>query len=119
MRVSMVSCVKKYLEKNKIENRYDILEGEDGRDLIKFILDDAQDDEIKYVITDENMEQINGSLAIKLLKQLEDLRKIKKKIYILASSDKSPNFKNDGFDYCINKPIKIDELDPIFNKHGK
>jgi signal transduction histidine kinase len=113
LRDSMVNTVKKYLEKTKIN--YEIKQGIDGKDLIRYVLDDDKN-EIKFVITDENMELISGSLAVKFLREIEKKKLIKPKIYILASSD-NQNFLENGFDYCINKPIKIEELEPIIKKH--
>ena len=115
LRDSMVTTVKKYLEKDKIIKNYQIKEGNDGKDLIRHILDDTKN-EIKFVITDENMEIISGSLAIKFLKEVEKRKLIDQKIYILASSDNA-NYLENGFDYCIQKPIKIDELSDIIKEH--
>jgi CheY-like chemotaxis protein len=115
LRESMVNTIKKYLEKTKIINNYEIKQGLEGKDIIRHVLDDTKN-EIKFVIMDENMELISGSLAIKILKEVERKKLIKQKIYILASSD-NQNFLENGFDYCIKKPIKIEELEPIIKKH--
>jgi len=51
---------------------FQILEGWDGIDTLKYIMDDQKNNNlIKCLITDELMEFVDGSLSISILKQLE------------------------------------------------
>jgi len=53
------------------------LEGSDGIDTLKFIMDDQKNNNmIKCIITDELMEFVDGSLSISILRQLEKENKI-------------------------------------------
>ena len=63
------------------------------------------------------MENINGSIAVKLLRDLEKKNLVQKRIYVLASSD-NDYYEEKGFDYCISKPIKLEELEVILNKNN-
>ncbi len=56
----------------------EIIVGSDGADIIHYVIQDqSKGNEIKCIITDENMEYINGSDAIKIIRSLERLNKIK------------------------------------------
>ena len=92
------------------------MQGSDGKDLLKYVFDDIFKNEIKFIITDENMEIVNGSNAVRFIRDIEKRRFLKKNNFILASSDNPPNFKDNGFDYSINKPINIQELESVVNK---
>ena len=83
------------LVNNYFEN-YNILQGYDGKDLIRNILDEATLNQIEYVISDENMGIINGSVAMKFLRELEGKKLIQKRTYILASSDYQ-NYKEENW----------------------
>ena len=50
---------------------YEIIQCTDGMDILKFILDENIFDHIKIIITDENMEYLNGSEAIKIIRMIE------------------------------------------------
>jgi len=56
----------------------EIIVGSDGADIIYYVIEDqSKGNEIKCIITDENMEYINGSDAIKIIRNMERLNKIK------------------------------------------
>lgn len=114
LRGSMVSVVKKFLNKKNLSNKFEILEGNDGKDLMKYVFDDIFVNNIEFIITDENMEIINGSTAVKFLRETETKKFLKKNRIILASSENFSNFKDIGFDYSLNKPIRMNELENLF-----
>jgi PleD family two-component response regulator len=56
----------------------EIITVSDGADIIhQIILDQSKGNEIKCIITDENMEYLNGSEAIRIIRNLERRNKIK------------------------------------------
>jgi len=56
----------------KTNKKYEVIMGYDGKDLINYIIEDQTNGNmIKCVITDENMEYLDGSVAIKIIRLLE------------------------------------------------
>jgi response regulator RpfG family c-di-GMP phosphodiesterase len=107
-------------EEVKKDESFKVIEGYDGVDIIKFIIDDQMNNnKIKCVITDENMEFINGSVAIKILKDLEKERKIKPIIFasntVHDNQEIKDNLRNSGIDYFIPKMCKEKEILTFFN----
>ena len=108
---------------NEIKLKYDIIEAEDGIDLIKLVCEDQlNDNRIRAVFTDENMEYINGSEAIKILKDLE--RNFKIKSYcnffsITAFEDKETkeNILKSKVDEIISKPASKTQIKLILDKY--
>ena len=77
IRSSLKINLEKILREENVKN-IEITEGRDGVDIINSIIkDQEQNNLIKCVFSDENMEYINGSEAAKILKDLENRRKIK------------------------------------------
>ncbi len=73
---STKNILKKIL--NESSSEIEIIIGSDGADIIQYIIhDQSKGNEIKCIITDENMEYIYGSDAIKIIRNLESLNKIK------------------------------------------
>jgi len=98
-----------------------ILEGSDGIETLKFIMDDQKNNNlIKCVITDELMEFVDGSLSISILKQLEMKNKIKKISYISLTSFEDDinkiNIHNSGVDAIITKPCSKSLLKQTLQK---
>ena len=86
--------------------------------LNKIIIDQSQNNLIKCIITDENMEYLNGSDAIKILKKLEKFNKIK---YIpIATITAYENVElidyitKRGADYILSKPCDEMQLKKFF-----
>lgn len=101
-----------------ILTNYDLIEYEDGIDLIKGIVEDQhQSNLIKAVFTDENMEYINGSEAIKILRELERNSKIKRCLYfsITAFEDDQNKQKilDSGADLILSKPASRRQLEEV------
>jgi len=102
----------------KIKN-FEILEGADGIDLLNIIRRDVEG-LIKYVFTDENMEYLNGSEAVQIIRKLEEKRKIKR--YPIASItafddvDTKNRVINSGVNTIIPKPCTKTDLSKLLNK---
>jgi len=87
----------------------------DGLDLINEVIKDTeQGNRIKCIFTDENMDFINGSEAIKILRNLESKNKIKniKIVSITCHEEKEilENILNSGADMVIIKPASKDKI---------
>jgi CheY-like chemotaxis protein len=100
---------------NKIENfnsNFEIIEGKDGIDILKYIMDDQkQENQINLILSDENMQYLQGSKAYSILKELEYHNKIQKikKFSLTAFSDEATllEMKNNGSDEIFNKPLTL------------
>ena len=104
--------LKKLLEKiiSEAKKDFEIIQVIDGIDMIKHIVDDqTYGNSIKCILTDENMEYINGSEAIRILRSLEKKNKIKN-TKIISISCQEDNFSvkvmlDAGADRVLGKPI--------------
>ena len=100
------------------ENNFKFLEGQDGIDMIKLITDDQlRGNYIKIVITDENMEYMNGSKAISILKDMEKIKKIKRHYYVSLTAFSDDETKYDlmkkGANLVITKPLSNSILEKV------
>jgi len=121
LRQSLKNTISSYFKKLKRDD-IEIIEANDGIDMMKIIIEDQVMNSIKYIFTDENMETVNGSQAVNFLRMLEKSKKIKKNIYVLVSSmddnnESTANFKKLGFDFIFTKPLHISKLDIIFDNN--
>ncbi len=105
--ISILNSLSKILIEILKESNSDIkvIKGKDGIDTLKFVYDDQfQDSSIKLIISDENMEFLNGSESFKILKKLEKSSKIKPiKFAILTSDLKNDYYQSIGIDKIIDK----------------
>jgi CheY-like chemotaxis protein len=110
---SMKNLLEKVLRENNSD--YDIIQLTDGIELIKVIIDDqSKGNLIKCVFTDENMEYINGSEAIRILRGLEKKNKVKY-VKIFSISCQEDNIytklmKDSGADKVLTKPLSKNSL---------
>ena len=74
----MLESIKKTLNEVLIETQsdFDIISCSDGLDIIAYLITDLNSNNIKFVITDENMEYINWSYAIRFIRNLEEKKKL-------------------------------------------
>jgi len=92
IRNSLRNIIDRALIKLKMDVFFATDEGEDGSFIIrKIIKDQYRGNMIKLVITDENMEFINGSQAVKILKDFEKDGLIKSVVYACNSSNDDSN----------------------------
>lgn len=114
VRDSLLTLLKniKYISEN-----FCIQLGDDGMDVLSHVINDRK---IKVVITDENMEFLNGSDAVAILRRLEQRGKVDAKIFIstTAFSDVETHKRiiSAGFDDILIKPITKDMLVQSFTK---
>ena len=106
----------------KIVNKYDLVELEDGIDIIKAIVDDQHcGNLIKAVFTDENNIYINGSEAIKILRDLQLTSKIKNCLYfsITAFEDEESLSKiiKSGVDLILSKPASKKQIVEVIERY--
>jgi len=86
--------------------------GVDGIDTLKFVMDDQfEGNQIKLIITDENMQFMNGSESLRILKNLEFSGKIKG-TKIVVSTTLIDSSMNDYF----NKLGVFKVIDKAFEK---
>ncbi len=102
---------------------YRILEGSDGIDILKKVIDDQKfQNSIKCILSDEKMEYFDGSRAISILRELERLNKIKNVNFVSVTSyDDNINknyIKNSGADFVIQKPCSKSSLMNILENFG-
>jgi CheY-like chemotaxis protein len=100
---------------------YEILTGSDGIDLLNFIRDDEMDGNlIKCIITDENMEFMNGSQAAQIIRNLVEKGSIKPVNIITSTCNEDEITKKrileSGSQCVITKPIDTAELEAMFKK---
>lgn len=116
----------KYVIDSIIKERnmdFEVIQCCDGIDMIKLVVEDQRDGcLIKCVLTDENMEYINGSEAIKILRNLEKNKKIKNLKLFSVSSEEDTNtlnmIKNIGTDHIISKPVSKITIINCFEDHN-
>ena len=100
---------------NELKLNYEIVQLSDGVDIIKHVIDDQRNGHlIKCIITDENMEYINGSEAVKILRDLENRSVIMRVNVISLSSNNDfytkEKMKKVGMDLTLEKPVSKSKL---------
>ncbi len=106
------NCNKKIISKvlNEIgKYDYDILSVNDGIDIIKIFIDNLENKKIKLIISDENMDYLNGSDAIRFIRKLEKVKNLTKTKIVSLSCHEDNKIKeyifNEGADYILTKPL--------------
>lgn len=113
---SIILALRQLFSKYHIK-KYKIIKGYDGVDLIKEITKDQKKQKIKLTLIDEDMKYLNGTDAVRIVRKLEEGGKIKKNCICLTSAINTVSPLNENlFDYFIEKPIKIFELEKLFKK---
>lgn len=108
---------KKILESILLERicDYDIILGSDGLELIQIALNlDNDYEKIEFILTDENMDYLKGSEAIKFIRKFEKIKNFKNvKVISLTSYEDNKIFeyiKKNGGDYVLTKPVSKTSL---------
>lgn len=97
------------LKELELDDSYEIIEGKDGIDILKFIMEDqSQGNKIKIIITDQNMRYLDGSDALLYVKKFESSNKIKNlPIFICCTADDNDeneeNLLKSGFNEVLSK----------------
>lgn len=120
IRKSMKEVINRTLIELDILKSFDIVEGNDGVDMLKLVIDDQINHNIKCILTDENMNYVNGSDAIKIIKDLVKFGKVKEiPIYSVTSFTDELSQKNilmSGAKEIIRKPCSINDIKRIFKE---
>ena len=109
---------------DKIKESYRIIKVPDGIYLLSSIIDCQFDEpeKLKLIITDENMEFMNGSNAIKIIKTMQLNKKISVKPKIVSLTAFEGETKNIiiscGADKVLAKPSKKNVLNNLFKEYG-
>ena len=86
----------------------------DGIDLIRHVLNDKIKNNIKFILTDENMEFLNGSEAIKFIRLLESKNYISHIPCISVTSHEDKVIVNNiyasGANHVLSKPLNVPKL---------
>lgn len=90
----------------------------DGSEILKYLFKDSFKNKIKYIITDENMELLNGSDAIRMIRFLES-KNIFNKIKIISLSchedlNVIDSLFQAGADHVLVKPLIKSAILKIF-----
>ncbi len=121
IRKSIANLLNLILKKKNL--KWEIIEGGDGIDLLNYVIEDNRNNNtVKLIITDENMEFINGTRAIELIRCLESEGKILKKNKIVLTTSAGENselydfYKIIGADCVLPKPCNQNTLMGILDK---
>jgi signal transduction histidine kinase len=106
---SLKNMINKVLTKDRIED-IRITCGIDGIDLLKIIMDDQKNENIiKAIFVDEFMEYMNGSEAIRIIRDLENQSKIKP-LYIVKVTAMNLDKTLDGSNLTLEKPVRENQV---------
>lgn len=112
--------LKNLKKKNLISKEAEIFEGGDGIEALKFIIDPNIGSRIKGIFIDENMEYLNGSETIKIIRRFQDLNKIHKfniaTVTAFEDVDTRATILEAGVDEIYPKPLSKSHLEEFFNK---
>jgi signal transduction histidine kinase/CheY-like chemotaxis protein len=119
IRENTVRLIKNVLSSLNMSSDFDIIEGSDGIELLNLIRLD-KDNLIKCVLIDENMEYLNGSETVSIIRKLEQYRKIKRYLIVSISGLDDPETKDrllrSGLDLVITKPCQKNDITKILFK---
>ena len=106
------------VRKNRI-NDVELIEFSDGIELLKEIIKD-KNYQIIYIFTDENMEFLNGSDTVKIIRKMEENKKIQNYpiVSITAFEDTATRQKiiNSGVNSIIKKPCNKPDITNLLSK---
>ena len=118
VRINTINLIKLTLSSLNIDN-FTIIEGSDGIDLLNIVRKD-ENCKIKCVFTDENMEYLNGSEAVKIIRKLEQNNKFKPQhiVTITAFDDNGTrnNILESGVNSILSKPCSKTAIKSILQK---
>lgn len=98
----------------KLNCDYEIILCSDGVDIIRCVLNEKMKKSIKCIITDENMEFLNGSEAMKFVRILESRGYLDRIpiISVTSHEDKSivNNILSSGASHVLPKPLTVSSM---------
>jgi len=105
---------------HKFTNEFEIIEGGDGIDALKYVIDAKIGSRIKAIFIDENMEYLNGSEAVKHIRKFQNMNKINKFFIASVTSFEDnitkQNILNAGVNEIYQKPLNKSNLEEFFQK---
>ena len=110
------------IEENNLD--YEVTICDDGIDMIRTYLNEEFNCllNLKMIITDENMEYMNGSEAIRFVREIEKRKKlIKVKIISLSSNEDinvTDNIFRAGADNVVQKPLTRQSILNLLKENG-
>jgi len=111
----------KIKEEKKTKYKFEIIEGSDGIDALKFIIDRGIASKIKAIFIDENMEYLNGSESVRIIRNLQKLNKVGKFSIasVTAFEDQAMKqiIKTSGMDEVYSKPLSKSQLLDFLDKY--
>jgi signal transduction histidine kinase/CheY-like chemotaxis protein len=114
---SLNNIIKKVLVNNNINN-VQIFSGSDGIDLLKIIIDDQKGSNIvRCVFVDEFMDFMNGTEAIKIIREYEKLNKIRP-LFVAKVSAMHFEQNTDGVDMTLEKPVRDKQIQNVLKLAG-
>jgi len=91
----------------------------DGIDIVRLFFNNENNGFIKLLITDENMDYMNGSEAIKIVRKIENMRNIKKINIISLSCHEDYAFRDkiiqSGADFILTKPLTKQSIQSLID----
>lgn len=125
IRNSIRKMIEFILKDKQNTEQIDIYTGADGVDLIKFLFPEnniIDTQNILCVIIDENMEYLNGSDAVKILRHLELKNKLPHINVVTVSCHEDTKFVEfickSGVDLFLSKPVSKNDIANLFKRFG-
>jgi nitrogen-specific signal transduction histidine kinase/CheY-like chemotaxis protein len=100
VRINTINLIKSTLSILNI-NQYNIIEGSDGVDLLNIVRNDEKG-KIKCIFIDENMEYLNGSETVKIIRKLEQKNKVKSQYIVSITAFDDIGTRNNILDSGVN-----------------
>jgi len=101
---------------------FEIIEGGDGIDALKSVIDPKIGSRIKALFIDENMEYLNGSETVRLVRNFQKLNKINKFNIVSVTAFEDPvtkqNVMNAGVNEIFSKPLTKSHLEDFFKRYN-
>ena len=117
IRQNTVNLIKSVFSSLKIDD-YSIIEGSDGIDILSIVKNDKGNN-IKCILTDENMIHLNGSEAVQIVRKLEEKNNLCKNYIVSLTAFDDQDTKNYimklGMNLIISKPMTKSSLMNILN----
>jgi len=94
----------------------------DGIDVIRIFLNNENYGIIKFLITDENMDYMNGSEAIKFIRKIEKMKYVRKLKIISLSCHEDYSIGNEimeaGADFLLMKPLSKQSIKSLLENNN-
>jgi len=113
--------LKNLKKKALIKKDFQIIEGSDGVDALKFLIDPMIGSRVRGIFIDENMEYMNGSETIKIIRKFQSFNKIQKfniaTVTAFEDQDTRSAILLSGVDEIFPKPLSRNNLEYFFTKY--